>query len=94
MIITWGKAYGRIYDYECGLVSRTKEEAIFETKSEPKHNIKIMPRYVGSSIGSCDYVDNQGRNVTICAFFFDEKYVALAMFSENQGNIEINPFEY
>ncbi|MBI2669683.1 MAG: hypothetical protein HYX20_00840 [Candidatus Yanofskybacteria bacterium] len=94
MIIVRGKAYGQTYDYECELISRTSEEAVFETKSEPRHNIRITPRYVGSSIGSCDFSDGRGRNVTICAFFFDREYVALALFTENEENIEINPHEY
>ncbi|MBI2640687.1 MAG: hypothetical protein HYW91_02245 [Candidatus Sungbacteria bacterium] len=75
-------------------MSRTKEEAVFETKSEPKHRIKITPRYVGSNVGSADFIDNRGRPTTVCAFFFNEEYVALALFSEENGNMEIIPHEY
>ena len=89
-----GEAYEQIYDYKCKLISRTEKEAIFETKSNTKHIITIRPQYIGSTIGSCDFVDNRGRNTTICAFCFDGKYVALALFAENGKNIEINPCEY
>ena len=94
MIRVHGEAYGQTYDYTCKLLSRTEEEAIFETKSKPKHTIIIRPRYAGSTIGSSDSVDNRGRNTTICAFSFDGRYVALALFAENGKNIEINPHAY
>lgn len=94
MITVRGDASGRIYDYECVLISRTDDGAVFETKSEPKHRIKISPRYVGSVIGSADFVDKRGRSTTICAFFFDNRYVALAFFSEIGEDIEIVPHEY
>ena len=86
MIIVRGEAYGRTYDYECDLISRTDERAVFETKSEPKHRIEITPRYIGSRIG---------KPITVCAFFFNGKYTALALFREdNENNIEILPHEY
>lgn len=94
MILVRGEAYGRKYDYECELISRTKEEAVFVTKTEPRHTIKITPRYVDASIGNGDLVDNRGRNATVCAFLFDGEYVALALFTESNEVIEINPHEY
>ena len=94
MIRVHGEAYGRTYDSECELISRTEQEAVFETKTTPKHNVRIVPRYVGSHIGSANFVDEQGRNTTVCAFFFDGEYVALALFAESGGDIDITPHEY
>lgn len=93
MITVCGEAYGRSYNYKCDLVSRTKEEAVFKTKSKPRHIIKIRPRYTGSCIGSRD-CDHNGKPTTICAFFFNEEYVALALFIEDGKNIEIIPHEH
>jgi len=95
MITVYGEAYGRTYDYECELISRTDKEAIFATRTEPKHEIRITPRYVGSIIGSADFNDRDGKPTTVCAFLFDGEYVALALFKEDaDGNIEITPHEY
>lgn len=94
MIVCRGEAYGETYNFKCKLIARTGEKAVFETISKPKHKIIIRPRYVGSGIGSHDAVDNRGRPITICAFSFDGKYAALAMFSEKGKNIRITPHEY
>lgn len=94
MITVRGEAYGRTYDYECDLISRTDERAVFETKSDPKHRIDLTPRYVGSRIGSHDCEDRDQKPATICALLFDGKYVALALFKEDGENIEIIPHEH
>ena len=94
MIIVRGTASGQTYDYECVLITRTAEKAVFETKTKPKHIIQITPRYLGSGIGSADFIDDRGRPTTICAFFFNNRYVALALFSEVGEDIEIVPHEY
>lgn len=94
MITVRGRAYGRIYDYECELIDRSYSKAIFETKSEPKHRIEITPRYVGSRIGSKDFNNDDGKPTTVCAFFFDGEYVALAFFKEYGQNMEIIPHEH
>lgn len=94
MITVKGEAYGRSYDYACELVSRTSEDVAFETKSEPKHHIRLTPRYVGSQIGSNDFEDKDGQPTTICAFYFDGEYAALAFYQEKGKDIKIVPHEH
>lgn len=98
MIRVKGKAYGKVYDYKCTLISRSDQRMIVETKSKPKHRIEIRPRYAGSKIGTDDFLEiggsATGGAATLCGMSFDGEYVALALFKERGKNIEIIPHEY
>lgn len=89
MIHVHGEAYSKNYNYKCTLESRTDQEAVFLTKSKPSHIVRLTPRYTGSRIGSLDCKEG-----TICAFFFDGEYVALALFIEQGNDIEVIVHEY
>lgn len=93
MIRVRGEASGRTYDYKCDLVSRTDDEAVFTTRSEPQHQIRVTPRYVGSRIGNAD-CRHEGYPATVCFFVFDGEYVALAFFIKRGSHIEILVHEY
>lgn len=68
-------------DPECRKLIEFKEQAKFQT--ETGNEIVVTPRYVGSKLGS----DDDGRGNTICAFDFNGKYVALALYNENEKKI-------
>lgn len=84
-----GNAYGRTYEYECDLVSRTDEEAIFVSRNEG-HEIKLTPRYADSKLGSTDIpADAEHRAATVCAFYWDGEYAAFALLEEQGNAIDI-----
>lgn len=58
-----------------------QEQAKFQT--EAGDEIIVSPRYVGSKLGSND----DGRGNTICAFYFNGEYVALAFYNESEKKI-------
>ena len=89
-----GNAYGRTYEYECDLASRSDEEAVFLIRGH-KHEIRLTPLYVGSKMGSPDIAaDAKLGPATVCAFFWDGEYAALALFREHGETIDIWVHEY
>lgn len=94
MIKIKGEAYGQKYDYECALISRTSMKVVLNTNTTPSHTIELSPRYAGSIIGSND-IKIKDEHATICAFYFNGYYDALAFFIEqDNGDIFIIPHEY
>jgi len=89
-VLVDGIAAGRIFKFECDLVSRDAKQATFTTKTNPTHKIQVTPRYVESNIGS----DDTGTGQTVCAFAFDGSYCALAMYKEEKDLIKIIPQDY
>lgn len=59
----------------------TDEQARFQTETD--EIVVVSPRYVGSKLGSND--DGEGN--TVCAFYFNGEYVALALYNEGQKQI-------
>ena len=92
MIELAGKAYGMTYEYTCEEVRRTADEAVFRTLSDPPHQVRLTPRYEGSRIGDEDIVVDEGP-ATVCAFYIDGKYAALALFVHSGSDIKIVPYE-
>ena len=62
------------------------EQAKFQ--SDAGDVIMVSPRYVGSKLGSND----DGRGNTICAFHFNGKYVALALFNQAENKVVVHEY--
>lgn len=82
----YGLAYGTTYNYDCEIVEKKRQKAVFLTKTEPSHKIEVVPRYVGGRLGKADVPE---RNETICNFSFDGNFVALALYRETTEEINI-----
>lgn len=68
-------------DLEYKKLIETVEQAKFQT--EAGDTVVVSPRYVGSRLGSND----DGLGNTVCAFYFNGEYVALALYNEEQKQI-------
>ncbi len=93
MVVIYGEAYGHKYVFEGKVVSRTDQELVIVTNSEPPQKIKLEPLYFDTVIGSKDIVIAAGP-ATICAFYFNDQRVALAFLVEYEDSTEVIVHEY
>lgn len=82
-----GHAAGRDFDYDCDVVWFGEHGATLATRTEPSHKIHVRPRYQGGVLG--------GRQSVVCAFEFDDQYVALAFVElTSDGVVLVRPHDY
>ncbi len=94
LAIVRGDTGARAYDLSCDVVSFHDKEVVLRSRTEPSHEIRVRPRYVGGMLGGGEAPTPYGP-ATICNFSFDGEFVALAYFLvEDDGSFRVIPHDY